>query len=131
MSSYHFLRSERLKSRKVISRIFSEGKSIAIFPLRLVYLQAELPEGAGRVQAGFTVSRRHFKSAVQRNRLKRQMREAWRLQKNNLLDGLPDTTEQFAWMLLYTAKEPLPYAQIEQAMAVLIKRFLKKQRPKS
>ena len=125
MPQFSFLRSERLKSRKLIEQAFSKGKTIAVYPLRLVYTEATLPEGAGPVQAGFSVPRRAFRSAVRRNRIKRQMREAFRLNKKSLLEGLADTTGQFAWMLLYTAKEPLPFAQIEDAMKRIIRRFLK------
>lgn len=126
MPDFHFSRSERLKSRKVIGQLFTEGQSFAVFPLRLVYVKGALPEGESPVKVAFSVSKRHFKSAVNRNRIKRQMREAYRLQKNILLERLSDATGQYSWMLLYTAKEPLPYAQIEEAMVVLIKRFLKK-----
>ncbi|MCB9283342.1 MAG: ribonuclease P protein component [Lewinellaceae bacterium] len=117
---------ERLKSRKLIEQVFSEGQSFAVFPLRVVFTRTTLPEGAGPVQVGFTVSKKSFRSAVHRNRIKRQMREAYRLKKNKLQEGLVHTTDQFAWMLLYTAKEPLPYSQIEEAMGIIVKRFLKK-----
>jgi ribonuclease P protein component len=121
-SRLRFDRAERLKSRKLIEKIFAEGQSFAVFPLRLVFIKTELPEGGDRVQAAFSVSKRNFRSAVNRNRIKRQMREAYRLKKGIM----PHTTDQFAWMLLYVAREPLPYSQIETAMALLIKKFIKK-----
>lgn len=125
MPQFRFSKTERLKSRKLIEQAFSEGKSFAVFPLRLVYVKAELSEDSGPVQVGFTVPKRAFRSAVWRNRIKRQMREAFRLKKNILQESLADTTAQFAWMILYTAKEPLPYGQIEEAMGKLMRRFLK------
>ncbi|MBK7406850.1 MAG: ribonuclease P protein component [Saprospirales bacterium] len=131
MSSFQFTRMERLKSRKLIGQVFSEGKSFPVFPLRLVFAKVEGAEHTESVQVGFTVPKKAFRSAVQRNRIKRQMREAYRLRKNVLLQGMSHTTDQFAWMLLYTAKEPLPFAQIEEAMGLIIKRFLKKNIPAS
>jgi len=125
MPQFLFPVSERLKSRKLIEKVFSEGRTIAVFPLRLVYVQAQLPPGAGAFQAGFSVSRRLFRSAVRRNRIKRQMREAFRLKKYKLAERQDRTTAQFAMMLLYTAREPLPYADIEEAMGRLFRRFIK------
>lgn len=116
MPDFHFAREERLKSRKLIGKLFTEGQSFAVFPLRIIFLKSA--EGAG-VQAAFSVSKRHFKHAVQRNRIKRQMREAYRLRKNQL----SDTTGQISLMVLYTAKEPLPYARIGEAMGRLLKKI--------
>lgn len=122
MAEYRFTRAGRLKSRKLIGKLFTEGQSFAVFPIRVIFIQSEQ---AGEAQAAFSVSKRHFKRAVHRNRIKRQMREAYRLQKNQL----SDTTSQISLMLLYTAKEPLPYAQIEAAMGQIIRRLLKKIAP--
>lgn len=116
MPDFRFTRAERLKSRKLIGALFKEGQSFAVFPLRIIFIRSA--EGSG-VQAAFSVSKRHFKRAVQRNRIKRQMREAYRLRKNQF----PDTTGQLSLMVLYTAKEALPYAQIEAAMGRLLKKI--------
>jgi ribonuclease P protein component len=115
-------KTERLKSRKLIEKLFTEGQSFAVYPLRLVYLKTELPEGSGTVHTAFSVSKKNFRSAVSRNRIRRQMREAYRLKK----EPLAHSPGQFAWIILYVAKEPLPYRQIEPAMELLIKKFLKK-----
>jgi ribonuclease P protein component len=122
MKGNSFSVNERLKSRKLIEKLFSEGQSFAVYPLRLVYLKTELPEGGGPIQAAFSVSKKNFRSAVSRNRIRRQMREAYRLKK----EPLAHLPEQFAWMILYVAKEPLPYSQIGAAMESLIKKFIKK-----
>jgi ribonuclease P protein component len=115
-------KTERLKSRKLIEKLFAEGQSFAVYPLRLVYLRTELPEGSGPLQTAFSVSKKNFRSAVSRNRIRRQMREAYRLKK----EPLDHSPGPFAWIILYVAKEPLPYRQIESAMESLIKKFLKK-----
>jgi ribonuclease P protein component len=116
MPDFRFTRAERLKSRKLIGALFTEGQSFAVFPLRVIFIKSA--EGSG-VQAAFTVSKRHFKHAVQRNRIKRQLREAYRLRKNQF----SDTTGHISLMVLYTAKEALPYSQIEAAMGRLLKKI--------
>ena len=74
---------ERLKSRKQIDNLFAEGKSFAVFPIRVTY--SFMPtDGDALVQIGVTVSKRNFKKAVDRNRIKRLFREAYRLQKAEL-----------------------------------------------
>ena len=85
---YTLGKTERLKSRKTIDGLFKNGKSFSLFPFRVVYLYPEAP-ASGILQAGFNVSKRYFKKAVDRNRIKRLMKESYRLQKqplNNLLE---------------------------------------------
>ena len=94
---------ERLKSRKVIQHLFKEGKSFTHFPFRVIYLETEnhlLP-----LQAGFSVSKRHFKKAVDRNRIKRLMRECYRLQKNNLKTELEENHKSLVVFFIYTGNE--------------------------
>lgn len=78
-----FGRAEKLKSRKAIDALFASGKSFAFFPLRVKY--AFVPGAESGIKTGVTVSKKYFKRAVHRNRLKRLMREAYRLQKEELL----------------------------------------------
>jgi ribonuclease P protein component len=73
-------KKERLKSRKLIGRLFEEGTSIKNFPFRLVYLSTEITS-VFSVKASFSVPKRNFKKAVDRNRIKRLIREAYRLEK--------------------------------------------------
>jgi len=115
--SFHFPKSEKLKSKKTIDLLFEEGKSFSKFPIKLLYIPVE---NSDKTQAGFTVPKRNFNSAVDRNRLKRQVREAYRLQKHLLKNksGL-----KFALMFLYIGKEKFPYAKIETAMKSLLKKL--------
>ena len=76
-------KQERLKSRKLIEKLFEEGKSIKKFPVRFVYLQIE-HTSSFPVQASFSVPKRNFKKAVDRNRIKRLLREAYRLEKDTI-----------------------------------------------
>jgi len=112
--NFRFPKSEKLKSRKTIELLFSEGKSVTKFPIKVFYLPVENNE---KTQAGFAVPKRNFKNAVDRNRIKRQLREAYRLQKH-LLKKEGDS--KFALFFLYLGKDKLPYASIEKAMKSLI-----------
>jgi|AntRauTorckE5430_2_1112549.scaffolds.fasta_scaffold17898_2 ribonuclease P protein component len=122
------LKAERLKSRKAIQRLFSgQSPSFAQYPVRLIFRESEHYAEAP-VRMTVSVPKRKFPKAVDRNRIRRQVREAWRLNKHRLYKRLPADATSFDFVLLYVAKEPLPFAQIEQAIQVMIRRFLKKQR---
>jgi ribonuclease P protein component len=123
---YTFKKAERLKSEKTIGRLFKEGQSFGVYPLRLVWMQVGEPKSGSPVQFTVSVGKKNFKSAVGRNRLKRKVREAWRLNKGRLYKKLQGAEGQLAFMVLYTAKEDLPYQDIEKAMKTLIHIFIKK-----
>lgn len=115
--NFRFPKSEKLKSRKAIKLLFEEGKSVSKFPVKVFYLPAENSE---TTQAGFAVPKRNFKNAVDRNRIKRRLREAYRLQKHLLKN---DSGVKFALFFLYIGKEKLPYSIIEITMETLIKKI--------
>ncbi|WP_224485358.1 ribonuclease P protein component [Robertkochia aurantiaca] len=116
---YTFPRIEKLKSRKLIASVFTEGSSHAKYPIRLVWLETELPE-AVVLQAAFSVPKRHFKKAVDRNRIKRLMREAYRLQKPQIEK---DLKKQYALVFIYTGKGLPDYAAVEKSMKNLLYRL--------
>ncbi len=123
-----FKKQERLKSRKTIERLFREGHSFPAYPIRLVWLPLEASEpGPGApVQFTVTVSKKRFRRAVDRNRIKRLVREAWRIRKSTLYDHLRSQQQgPFAFLVIYTAKEILPFPQIDKAMQKSNARFLK------
>jgi len=129
MKKFTFKKAERLKSGKTIGLLFKKGKSFGVYPLRLVWLKEEEPKSTQPVQFTVSVAKKNFKSSVARNRIKRKVREAWRLHKNRLYRKLDGTEGQLAFMVLFTAKEELPYQQIEKAMQTLIHIFIKKNVP--
>lgn len=114
---------EKLKSQKLIEKLFSEGKSVAVYPLRLVYLKTEL-EDPVKIKTGVSVSKRNFKKAVHRNRIKRLMREAYRLNKSKYFNNIPD---QYAFMILYIGKTETDFETISKKMCTLMDTFLRKQ----
>ncbi|MEO8962515.1 MAG: ribonuclease P protein component [Ginsengibacter sp.] len=100
--------TERLKSRKLIQQLFKEGKSFSHFPFRIIYLSIE--NHTTTLQAGFTVSTRNFKKSVDRNRIKRLMRESYRLQKNNLQTSLERNHKNLAVFFIYQGNK-LPVSE--------------------
>ena len=114
-----FSKKEKLKSKKRIELLFQEGQSVKGFPLRLLYLESPLPYQEIMVQVGVSVPKRLHKLAVTRNRIKRLMREAYRLNKN-LVDTKGTT---FAVLILYTHREIPSYEDMDKAMVKLLKRF--------
>ena len=120
---HHFKRTERLKRRKVIERLFAEGNSFGVYPLRLVWVELDPPLSPAPVQMGLSVSKRKFNKAAHRNVLRRRIREAWRQNKYWLYERLPPG-QQFAFMILYVAKESYEYPGIERALRKMSRRFL-------
>lgn len=119
-----FTRHERLKSQTAISSLFKGGQSYVAYPLRVVWKQAPPHLAAmSRVQVVITVPKRVFKSAVARNRIKRQIREAYRLQKDALHEKLAESDLHISLMINYIAKESLPYAEIAAGVEKMIRKF--------
>lgn len=115
---------ERLKSRKVIQQLFKEGHAFSHFPFRIIFLEAN--DQASQLRTGFSVSKRHFKKAVDRNKIKRLMREAYRLQKNNLKDLVEKNQKGLAVFIIYTINTLPLYNDIFEKMGTALERLQKK-----
>jgi ribonuclease P protein component len=118
------VRKEKLKSRKRIERVFREGKSLSLFPFKVWWLLQPVP-GEVPLQAGFGASSRQFKKAVDRNRIKRLSREAYRHQKQPLFQRLKETDRSMAVFFIYTGKDLPDYAAVTQKIGVALQKLIK------
>lgn len=115
-------KNERLKSRKSIERLFSEGKKVQNGPFRLLYIHSPVA-GTAALRMAASVSSKHFKKATDRNRIKRLMREAWRLQKNGLFQALQEQSGQLDVFIIYTDKELPPWDLVRSKTGQLIQQL--------
>ncbi len=128
MRKFTLGKEERLKSRKLIDRLFKEGKSFGLFPYRVYYLFPEpqqLRQPADGLQFGVGVSTRNFKHATDRNRIKRLTREAWRLQKTTLRELVLLKGIHCAVFVIYTGKELPGFEVANEKIGVILSRLIK------
>ena len=111
---------EKLKSKTTIDSLFSEGKSVSKYPLRLVYVENTEPN-AEIIKMGVSVSKKYFKKAVDRNYFKRLLRETYRLNKAILLEN---NEKKYAFMFFYQTKDRLSYEEIELKTKQLFQKFI-------
>lgn len=114
--SYKFPKRERLKSRKDIGLLFKSKQSVFAFPIKIIYRIIDDSEKVGLFQAAFTVPKRNFKRAVDRNLLKRRIKESYRLQRNSFKNHCKSEGICIQMMLIYTGKKEHSYVQIEKAI---------------
>ena len=125
MSNFRLRKSDRLKRRKVIEALFTSGQGVRAYPIQLIWTIAER-HGASHIQAGFTAPRRKFKRAVDRNLLKRRMREAYRLNKSLIPETIVSEKEQIVVMCIYMSKDILAFDSIQKGMIKALKRLADK-----
>ena len=114
---------ERLKLRKQIETLFQQGEAFSVFPLRVVYKFTELAETEeSPVRIGFSIPKKRIKKAVGRNKVRRVLKEAWRLNKHSLYGVIPEGT-QLHGFLVYTGSEKLTFAEAETAVRKAISKL--------
>jgi len=115
-------KADKLKSRKLIEQLFSEGDRVKSYPFHMVFLPVD-DERITSLQVGFSVPKRNIKLAVNRNRIKRLMREVYRKNKNFFSEGM---NEKYIFMLVFTARKEMEYAELELAMQKIAGKFQSK-----
>ena len=126
--NFTYPKTEKLKSKITIGLLFTEGKSVSKYPLRLVYKSEgfENPESRNfkmgeKIKMGVSVSKKNFKKAVDRNYFKRVLRETYRLNKHLLIDHLD---QPYSFMFFYQTKDRLSYEEINTKTIQLFEKFL-------
>lgn len=122
--AFTFSKKERLTGDIRVKRLFTEGSSFLVYPLKVVFLPDEPREIS--LQALFSVPKRRFKRANKRNLLKRRMREAFRLHKSQLSETLEAKSKTINVAFTYVANEPIAYPVIERKMIEALDALQKK-----
>jgi ribonuclease P protein component len=120
-----FSKPEHLCGEKRITRLFTQGDAFIVYPLRVVYL-IEPKKDDALASIMVSVPKKRFKRAVKRNRLKRLIREAYRLNKQDLSAKLNEKELQIHLAFNYVSDEVLDFAQIEKKMKVALQRLIEK-----
>lgn len=118
--NFTYPKNEKLKSKITIGLLFTEGKSVSKYPLRLVYKAGSFDESE-KIKMGVSVSKKNFKKAVDRNYFKRVLRETYRLNKHLLIDNLD---QPYSFMFFYQTKDRLTYDEINTKTIQLFDKFL-------
>lgn len=136
MQRFTFSKEERLSKKKLIDELFESGSSFHLPPLRVLMLekkaataetkasvsQADLPTASTQIL--ITVSSKHFSRAVDRNRVKRLLRESYRLHKHLLYEKLVQKKKKLLLAFLYTSKKIEPFAVIEEKVVASLHKII-------
>ena len=120
--SYKFSKKEKLKSQKEIELLFKQGKSINQFPIRLIY-KVKNEQNNVLINFGVSVPKKKIKLAVNRNLIKRRIREVYRLNNNDLKTKLYENQKEINMMVIYGSEQILSYKEIEEKIKVILSRL--------
>ncbi len=117
-------KEERICSKKLINELFTgNGRSMTAFPLRVVFMKRTIVDDQPRAAMLVSVPKRYFKHAVDRNRVKRQVREAFRRNKSMITQNLTDDHEAVAMAFVWLTNEKFPSSEVENRMVRLLTRI--------
>lgn len=117
-------KEERICSKKLINELFTgNGRSMTAFPLRVVFMKRTIVNDQPRAAMLVSVPKRYFKHAVDRNRVKRQVREAFRRNKSIITQNLTDDHEAVAMAFVWLTNEKYPSSEVENRMVRLLTRI--------
>ena len=120
MGRFTFKKAERLSSKKTIQELFNRGSSFYLYPFKVIYI-LNPDQSIGQPQILISISARNFSRAVDRNLIKRRIREAYRVQKGIIKGGSKKGTFAF----VYTSKSMLPYDEIRRKLFLVLEKIEK------
>jgi ribonuclease P protein component len=123
VKQFSYNKKEKLKSRKRLEALFTSGAMFIVFPLKIFYQEVELQDNI--LKTGVGTSRKNFRKAVERNRIKRLLREAYRTEKPGLLNYLQQNKKQIALFFLYIDKSLPEYHVLKEKMQQAIEKLIK------
>jgi ribonuclease P protein component len=121
MGRFTFKKAERLSKEKLIKELFEKGSSFYLYPFKVIYRPNPDQSNTAVHQVLISVSARQFKRAVDRNKVKRRVREAYRLQK----EIIQSRSEKGIFSFIYTAREILPFAEIKSKLFLVLEKIKK------
>ncbi|SDQ13479.1 ribonuclease P protein component [Flagellimonas zhangzhouensis] len=121
--SFSFPKKEKLKNKKVIEALFTEGKNLKQNPIKLIYLNTNFSDES-KIKVAVVAPKKKFKKAVDRIHVKRLMREAYRLNKPLIFNNIEGN---FAFIFLYLGNTMPSFNEVDKAMKLLLEAFLKKE----
>lgn len=118
-----FPKAERLTHRNLFTELIKEGSSVNAFPMKLIFKEVDVP-GDADYQIGFAVSKRRFKHAVDRNRMKRVLRESWRKVKTDFITAA--NGKRYAFLVIYLTNEKVGTEEMDKAMQKALRKWIEK-----
>ncbi|MCK0161241.1 ribonuclease P protein component [Allomuricauda sp. F6463D] len=120
---FSFSKKEKLTNKKQFEALFTEGKNLREFPLKLIYLNTAFKEEVP-IKVAVVAPKKKFKTAVQRNKIKRLLREAYRRNKAPIFNNIEGN---FAFIFLYLGKKTPSFSEVDFAMKKLLRAFINKE----
>jgi ribonuclease P protein component len=121
MKPFGFPKSERLCSKKSIDKLFASGKNLFHYPVKALFFIENNTPPESPLQVLFVVPKKRFKRAVKRNRIRRQMREAFRLNKQQLVDWCQINGLEIRVAFIYVSSDMVDYPTISNAIQYILK----------
>ena len=118
-----FKKEERLYRKKIIKKLFEEGKKFHVYPFKIIWLDIE-SDSKFPAQILISVSKRNFKKAVDRNKIKRQIREVYRINKSLFYEFMDKNKKHCVFAIIYSAEDFTPFKELEQKIIIILQRLI-------